>query len=129
MNFFAFFLLASLVSCSDDILFFDCAQLISCNSDNDCKDNMAGSCIDGKCFLMKSAGSYCQTGSECASYFYYGPEACSSNCSSLSTCQMLLKNASFRPEYRCCKSIPLGKKCKAKDSLFFHKYNVQRWLR
>lgn len=118
MSFLFLFLLLVQCYCEDIVLFYDCPKLITCSTDDDCNLNAAGTCIEGHCFLMKPAGAYCLEGNECASYFYYGPRACTTECSVLSKCQSMLKGAQLYDGFMCCRAIPLGSGCKSKDSLY-----------
>jgi hypothetical protein len=95
-----------------------CPSLIACISDDVCKKNMAGSCIDGFCFPMKPAGSWCTHAEECASFFYYGKEACGEQCRPMDACQAKLKKFVARQEFACCKPIPIGGKCRISLGMF-----------
>ena len=95
-----------------------CPKLIACTSDDVCKKNLAGSCIDGFCFPMKPGGSWCTHAEECASFFYYGQEACGQQCRPMAVCQRKLKMFVARQEFACCKAIPIGGKCRVSLGMF-----------
>ncbi|KAI5159899.1 magnesium transporter [Nematocida ausubeli] len=71
-----------------------------CRIDTDCQiSKITGShslfCVDGQCVQLKPPGSACNAASECASYPFFGPLACSSPCD----------------KGLCCQFIPTGSAC------------------
>ncbi|EHY66391.1 hypothetical protein NERG_00031 [Nematocida ausubeli] len=71
-----------------------------CRVDTDCQiSKITGShslfCVDGQCVQLKPPGSACNAASECASYPFFGPLACSSQCD----------------KGLCCQFIPTGSAC------------------
>lgn len=98
------------------ILFMHFVYSRTCTNDSDCQirsrpDLHSSYCVDGECQKLLSAGKHCLKPKDCASYFYYGPLACSARCRAESACEYdELK--SINSVY-CCKAIPEGKECNA----------------
>lgn len=67
---------------------------------------------------MKPGGSWCTHAEECASFFYYGQEACGEHCRPMAVCQRKLKMFVARQEFACCKAIPIGGKCRVALGMF-----------
>lgn len=75
---------------------------MKCSSDKDCGISLRNGahslfCVDGKCSRLKSPGMPCEKATECASYPFFGPLACTDKCA-----------AGF-----CCLFIPNGSECVA----------------
>lgn len=86
----------------------------TCSKDSDCQvrsrpDIHSSFCINSKCQKLLPAGKHCLRPKDCASFFYYGPLACSARCSAESECE-IDELKSIRSIY-CCRAIPEGKEC------------------
>ncbi|KAM0673699.1 hypothetical protein GVAV_002787 [Gurleya vavrai] len=86
----------------------------SCNKDQDCwsksrPDVHSMYCIENKCQKLLQPGRKCSQPTECSSYFFYGPLACSAKCRIENECE----NADFGHlnSVYCCRSVPEGKDC------------------
>lgn len=85
-----------------------------CTKDSDClvrsrPDIHSLYCVNNTCQKLLSAGKNCTKPSECASYFYYGPLACSARCRAESECEYdELKSVN---SVYCCRAVPEGKEC------------------
>ncbi|KAI5149504.1 magnesium transporter [Enteropsectra breve] len=83
-----------------------------CVVDGDCKLSLLPDfnglyCVNHKCQTIKRSGSRCKIPTDCASYSFYGPLACSSACDRRGEC-------SYGPQEKtkyCCKAIPLNGEC------------------
>ncbi|KAI5188704.1 magnesium transporter [Nematocida sp. AWRm77] len=76
------------------------ATHLQCTADADCRTSLRSGvhslfCVDGECRRLKAPGSPCRAPSECASYLFFGPLACTEKCA-----------AGF-----CCRFIPSGAEC------------------
>lgn len=95
------------------LLFF--AKLHStsnCIFDQDCKlsnlsDLNSSYCVNNKCTMIQRSGMYCSRPEECASFPYFGPIACSSQCKANTECF----NFGIQKTFFCCKPIPKNGEC------------------
>ncbi|KRH92509.1 Drug/Metabolite Transporter (DMT) Superfamily, partial [Pseudoloma neurophilia] len=86
----------------------------TCKIDSDCQvrtrpDIHSQYCVDGKCQKLLGAGKHCLRPKDCASYFYFGPLACSARCKAESECEFD-ELRSIRSTF-CCRAIPETKEC------------------
>ncbi|KAM0687496.1 hypothetical protein COBT_001262 [Conglomerata obtusa] len=85
-----------------------------CTKDQDCwsktrPDVHSSYCIDNICQKLLQPGRRCSKPTECASYFFYGPLACSAKCRIENECEnSFFGNANST---YCCRSVPEGKDC------------------
>lgn len=90
------------------------AEIQLCTKDQDCWSKMRPDvhsffCVDNVCQKLLQPGRRCKKPSECASYFFYGPLACSAKCRLENECDNL-EILNFNSKY-CCRSVPEGKDC------------------
>ncbi|ELA41820.1 uncharacterized protein VICG_01172 [Vittaforma corneae ATCC 50505] len=88
------------------------AQAFECILDADCRidtflDFGNKFCVNNRCTSIKPAYSPCKLPQECASFIYYGPLACSTDCSTKSECG----NPFYEKTVYCCRPVPLRGKC------------------
>lgn len=86
--------------------------ILNCKIDSDCwtksrPDIHSLYCVDGKCSRLLPAGRHCTKPSDCASYYFYGPLACSDSCKAENTCEF----DDGKLTLFCCKAVPEGKDC------------------
>ncbi|EJW03703.1 hypothetical protein EDEG_00191 [Edhazardia aedis USNM 41457] len=89
-------------------------ELIPCTRDQDCwsksrPDLHSLYCVENMCRKLLPPGKRCNAPTECASYFYYGPLACSAKCRLENECEnedVINANSVY-----CCKSVPEGRDC------------------
>lgn len=90
------------------------SEIQICTKDQDCWSKMRPDvhsfyCVDNVCQKLLQPGRKCKKPSECASYFFYGPLACSAKCRLENECENLdLLNINSK---YCCRSVPEGKDC------------------
>lgn len=90
------------------------STLKPCITDQDCwsksrPDVHSLYCVDNICQKLLQPGKRCTKPSDCASYFFYGPLACSAKCRIEQECEnfdFLNLNSKY-----CCRSVPEGKDC------------------
>ena len=87
-------------------------KALNCIDDSDCRisnlpDFSSLYCVNNKCEKIKPPNSQCYLPTECSSFPYYGPLACSETCKSGSECNKIDSEKSTF----CCKSIPLKGEC------------------
>ncbi|EPR80014.1 hypothetical protein SLOPH_2238 [Spraguea lophii 42_110] len=95
-------------------LYLGLARLKKCSTDADCWGVSRGDihsmfCVENKCQNLIPSGGRCERPTDCASYFYYGPLACSAKCKSTTGCgvgEIIGKNGIY-----CCRSVPEGGEC------------------
>ncbi|EQB61629.1 nucleotide-sugar transporter [Vairimorpha apis BRL 01] len=85
---------------------------IPCTSDKDCfsktrPDIHSLFCINNYCSKLSPPGEHCTLPTQCASYSYYGPIACSSKCKVENECTL---SKMIESTY-CCLAIPENRKC------------------
>lgn len=86
----------------------------SCIKDSDCQirehsDIHSLFCVENSCKKLQPPGFPCQIPSDCSSYPFYGPLACSAICSIENECSIKLP---FKEETNyCCRQIPENKEC------------------
>nr|AHW68400.1 putative nucleotide-sugar transporter [Nosema pernyi] len=90
------------------------SSIIPCATDKDClirsrPDIHSYFCVDSICQKLVGPGHHCSKPSECASYSFYGPLACTSKCRVEQECD-LTKLIQINTPY-CCKGIPEKKRC------------------
>lgn len=93
-------------------LLLSISSAFECILDNDCRvqgllDFGDRFCVNNKCMNIKPAYSPCKLPQECASFIYYGPLACSADCSTKNECG----NPFYEKTVYCCKPVPLKGKC------------------
>lgn len=85
---------------------------LKCKKDSDCRigqliDFTSRFCSEGVCRELREGGSPCTHPTQCASYLYYGPAACSATCSVSNHCKgSIYSDAAF-----CCKTVPNNGLC------------------
>ncbi|KAM0679246.1 hypothetical protein BDAP_000113 [Binucleata daphniae] len=86
----------------------------SCLKDQDCwsksrPDIHSLYCVDNQCQKLLQPGRKCSQPTDCASYFFYGPLACSAKCRIENECENA--DAAHLNATYCCRSVPEGKDC------------------
>lgn len=94
------------------IAFIQHAYAFECILDGDCRSTLFADindhyCVNNKCSTLLPPHSPCKEPSECSSYSYFGPLACSANCGTKNECGSLYTEKTVY----CCKPIPLKGKC------------------
>lgn len=85
-----------------------------CKVDEDCwvkprPDTHSLYCIESKCQKILPPGFRCENPSECASFFYFGPLACSAKCRIENECEHFdIRNLNSK---YCCRSVPEKGEC------------------
>ncbi|KCZ74723.1 hypothetical protein H311_04309, partial [Anncaliia algerae PRA109] len=85
-----------------------------CAVDSDCwsknrPDIHSLYCVDGLCQKLLGPGDNCTKPSDCASYFYYGPLACTAKCRAESECDRI-GVIQITSKY-CCRPVPENREC------------------
>ncbi|ADM11152.1 uncharacterized protein Eint_030060 [Encephalitozoon intestinalis ATCC 50506] len=86
----------------------------ACLKDSDCltrsrPDVHSMFCVDNICQKVLPPGKHCTRPTECSSYSFFGPLACTGKCKVENECEYG-KDDNFDSMY-CCRSIPQGKEC------------------
>ncbi|UYI28006.1 magnesium transporter NIPA [Encephalitozoon cuniculi] len=86
----------------------------ACLKDSDCltrsrPDVHSMFCVNNVCQKVLPPGKHCTKPTECSSYSFFGPLACTGKCKIESECEYG-KDDNFDSMY-CCRSIPEGKEC------------------
>lgn len=85
---------------------------LPCTSDKDCfsktrPDIHSSYCINNLCTKISPPGEHCTLPTQCASYSYYGPIACSMKCKVENECTL---SKMIESTY-CCLAIPENRRC------------------
>jgi magnesium transporter len=90
------------------------ALLQRCIKDSDCLNKLrpdlhSNYCVNSICQRIMEAGKPCTRPTDCASFLYYGPLACTAQCKIEQECE----HFSLRSERSvyCCRGIPSDKRC------------------
>lgn len=86
----------------------------ACTTDSDCHSVLRQGthsffCQEGECTQLTPSGHRCSSATECTSYFFYGPLACTAKCGPDAEC-MFSKEAAKDAVF-CCKAAPAGAEC------------------
>lgn len=86
----------------------------NCFADADCwsinrPDIHSLYCVDGTCQKLLGPGENCIKPSDCASYFYFGPLACSARCRAENECDKI-GIIQITSKY-CCRPVPEDREC------------------
>ncbi|KAK1348967.1 NIPA-like magnesium transporter [Hamiltosporidium tvaerminnensis] len=100
------------------IVLFLCLKIFCtdkfCSKDSDCwaksrPDIHSLYCVNNMCTKLLPPGRHCIKPTECASYFFYGPLACTAKCRVENECDTGI-GKNIMSKY-CCRSVPEGKDC------------------
>lgn len=96
------------------LLGYASSSLLPCTQDQDCwaksrPDVHSQYCINNTCQKLLPPGKKCSKPTDCSSYFFFGPLACTAKCRIEYDCEnMDIVNANAK---YCCRSVPEGKDC------------------